>query len=257
LARRAARLIRQSRLTVALTGAGISTPSGIPDFRSSGTGLWNTAQIDPLRVASLRGFCEDPQAFYAWIRPLARLMLRAGPNLAHYALADLEGLGHLQAVVTQNIDLLHSRAGSKKVLEIHGHLREATCLRCYQVQPAGPIMARFVEDGRTPHCPRPDCGGVLKPSVILYGEQLPAAVLVEAQRLARRCDLMIVAGSSLEVAPAGDLPALALAAGARLLIVNREPTPLDGSADVVIHADVAEALPAILTEVLALKVRGE
>lgn len=257
LARRAARLIRQSRLTVALTGAGISTPSGLPDFRSPGTGLWNTAHIDPMRVGSLRGFCADPQAFYDWIRPLARMMLQAVPNPAHLALADLEGRDYLQAVITQNIDLLHSRAGSKKVLEIHGQIREATCLRCYQVQPAWPIMARFVEDGRTPRCPRQACGGVLKPNVILYGEQLPAAVLVEAQRLARRCDLMIVAGSSLDVAPAGDLPVLALAAGARLLILNREPTPLDGEADVVIHADVAEALPAVWTEVLALEVHGE
>jgi NAD-dependent deacetylase len=112
------------------------------------------------------------------------------------------------------------------------------------------LLERFLDDGRTPHCP--DCGGVMKPNVVLFGEELPAGVLLEAQRLARRCDLMLVAGSSLEVAPAGDLPALALAGGARLLIVNREPTPFDDQAEVVIHADVAEALPAITAELLAV-----
>ncbi len=250
---RAASLIDGSRLTVALTGAGISTPSGIPDFRSPGAGLWEEA--DPMEVASLAGFRRNPQAFYAWIRPLARTMMQAQPNPAHTALAELEASGRLAAVITQNIDLLHSRAGSRHVLEIHGHIREATCQRCRQAQPAGPLLERFVEDGRTPHCA--ECGGVLKPNVVLFGEELPAALLVEAQRLARRCDLMLVAGSSLEVAPAGDLPALALAAGARLLIINREPTPYDAEADLVIHADVAEALPSLVAELQALAARRE
>ena len=247
----AARLLRESRLSVALTGAGISTPSGIPDFRSPGSGLWE--DVDPMQVASLRGFREDPQAFYDWIRPLARLMMNAAPNPAHLALAELEARGHLHAVITQNIDLLHRRAGSITVLEVHGHIRQATCLRCYQAQPAEPHLTRFVEDGCLPRCP--NCGGVLKPDVVLFGEELPAVVLAEAQRLARRCDLMIVAGLSLEVWPASDLPALARAAGARLAIVNLEPTPLDGEADIVIRADVAEVLPAILAEVLALEAR--
>lgn len=250
---RAARLLLESRLTVGLTGAGLSTPSGIPDFRSPGSGLWE--DFDPWDVASLDGFRRDPLAFYQWIRPLARLMLAAEPNPAHRALAELEARGRLEAVITQNIDLLHSRAGSQQVLEIHGHIREATCLACGRELPAQPILERFLEDGHTPHCP--DCGGVLKPNVILFGEELPAETLLEAQRLARRCDLMIVAGSSLEVAPACDLPHLALAGGARLMIVNREPTALDAAAEVVIHADVAEALPAILTELAALEGQPE
>jgi NAD-dependent deacetylase len=132
------------------------------------------------------------------------------------------------------------------VLELHGHIRKATCLACRQARPAEPLFRRFLEDGQTPRCA--DCGGVMKPDVILFGEELPAGVLNEAQRLARRCDVMIVAGSSLEVWPAGELPRLALAAGARLMIVNREPTQYDAQADVLIHADVAEALPAIAAE---------
>ncbi len=250
---RAAGLIRESRLTVALTGAGVSTPSGIPDFRSPGYGLWE--ETDPMEVASLEGFVQNPQAFYEWIRPLARTIMQAEPNPAHVALAEMEARGWLQAVITQNIDLLHGRAGSQHVLEIHGHIREATCLRCHRVHPAATILGRFVSDGLAPRCPA--CGGVLKPNVILFGEELPIALLTEAQRLARRCSLMLVAGSSLEVAPARDLPALAQAAGARLLIVNREPTAFDHQADVVIHADVAEALPAIVAELAANDTRRE
>jgi NAD-dependent deacetylase len=244
---RAAGLIRESRQAVALTGAGLSTPSGIPDFRSPGSGLWE--DVDPMEVATLGGFLENPQAFYGWIRPLARTMMQAEPNPAHQALAEMEARGWLQAVITQNIDLLHGRAGSRRVLEVHGHIRQVTCLGCYGVRPAGPILEQFVEDGRTPRCPA--CGGVLKPNVILFGEQLPADVMNEAEDLAQACDLMIVAGTSLEVAPAGDLPELARSAGGRLMIVNRGPTLMDDQAEIVIHADVAEALPAILAELLA------
>jgi NAD-dependent deacetylase len=237
----AARLLEQARLAIALTGAGISTPSGIPDFRSPASGLW--AAADPLVVASLDGFRRDPRAFYDWIRPLARQMLAAQPNAAHYALADLEARGMLAAVITQNIDLLHGRAGSRRVLELHGHIRVATCLQCGAARPGEPLLRRFVADGQPPLCP--DCGGVLKPNVVLFGEELPLVDYEEARRLARRCDLMLVAGSSLEVWPVNELPRLARAAGARLVIVNRESTPLDGEAEVLLRADVAEALPAL------------
>ena len=240
----AARLIRESNLTVALTGAGISTPSGIPDFRTPSAGMLEQGDYTP----TLTGFCQDPQAFYDWVRPLARVVMRARPNAAHLALAEMERRGYLHAVITQNIDLLHSRAGSNKVVEVHGHIRQATCLRCYRRYAAEAILARFVEDGLAPYCTV--CGGVLKPDVILFGEQLPVAALAESDTLARRCEVMLVAGSSLEVAPAGELPAVALAAGARLIIVNAEPTAFDREADVVIRADVAEALPAIQAELL-------
>ncbi len=239
---RAADLICQSRHAVAFTGAGHSTPSGIPDFRSPDSGLWEKA--DPMLVASIWSFRLQPQTFYDWVRPLVRMTLGAQPNPAHLALAELERMGKLQTVITQNIDNLHQRAGSQRVLALHGDMAQATCIRCYRVIPAGPMIEQFLADGEVPRCS--SCGGVMKPNVILFGEQLPVRVLNEAYKEARRADLMIVAGSSLEVRPACDLPFLALESGARLVVVNLSPTPADSLADVVLHADVAEALPRIV-----------
>ncbi len=242
---RAAELLRQAHYAVAMTGAGHSTPSGIPDFRSPESGLW--AQVNPMAVASIFAFRQDPQAFYDWIRPLARLMIKAQPNPAHYALARLEAAGRLKSVITQNIDGLHQKAGSQRVYEVHGHMRQATCVRCYRVVPADSLIEQFLKRGEVPHC---SCGGVMKPNVILFGEQLPLQVLTAAQQDARACDLMLVAGSSLEVEPAASLPLMALGHGARLIIVNYQPTYLDERADVVIHADVAEVLPRIAEMVI-------
>lgn len=239
--RRVAELVLSSTHTVALTGAGHSTPSGIPDFRSPESGLWSKA--DPMAVASIWAFRQNPQAFFDWVRPLAKMLLEAEPNPAHRALADLERMGLLKTVITQNIDNLHQRAGSKHVLEVHGHLREATCIRCYTVVPAQARIKQFIEDGQPPRC---TCGGVLKPNVILFGEMLPAGVMAEAERESKACELMIVAGSSLEVAPAGDLPMVAKQHGASLVIVNYERTLADRHADVVIHDDVATVLPRIV-----------
>ena len=239
---RAAQLILHAWHTVALTGAGHSTPSGIPDFRSPGSGLWE--KVNPMAVASIFVFRLQPQAFYDWIRPLVRLMLNAKPNPAHRALAEMEEMGLLQAVITQNIDGLHQRAGSRRVLELHGHMREATCIRCYKVVPARALINKFLADGQVPVCE--DCGGVMKPNVILFGEQLPVRVLNEARREARLCDLMLVLGSRLEVAPAADLPMIAHQHGAKVIIVNYQETYLDPQAEVVIHADVAEVLPRIV-----------
>jgi NAD-dependent deacetylase len=238
---RAAELVRQSRHMVAFTGAGHSTPSGIPDFRSPESGLWEKA--NPMLVASVWAFRLKPKSFFDWVRPLAALTLSAVPNPAHLALATLEQMGILKAIVTQNIDNLHQKAGSQRVLELHGHMREATCIHCYDVVPAEPMLERFLDDGKVPHC---ECGGVLKPNVILFGEQLPIQVLNEAMEEARRCDLMLVAGSSLEVTPAAEIPVLAVDSGARSIIVNLQPTGFDRQADVVIHGDVAEILPSIL-----------
>src|SRR5215207_1263958 len=137
----AAELLKQAKYTIAFTGAGISTPSGIPDFRSQSSGLWE--KDDPMTVASMYGFRQNPQAFYNWIYPLARLTVNAQPNLAHVALAQLEAHGLLKAIITQNIDLLHTRAGNKTVYELHGHLREATCVHCFTVYPAEPIIHQF------------------------------------------------------------------------------------------------------------------
>jgi NAD-dependent deacetylase len=246
LIQEAARLLRRARHTVALTGAGISTPSGIPDFRSPESGLWQ--QADPMVVASLHAFRQNPLAFYEWVKPLVGSLRAARPNPAHLALAQLESLGLLSTIITQNIDMLHTRAGSQHVLEVHGHLREATCLCCCRVLPAAALLDGWLERGELPRCP--DCGNTLKPNVILFGEQLPAQIFLEASQAARRCDLMIVAGSSLEVFPVAELPCLAADGGARLIIVNREPTCMDARAAVVIRDDVALALPAVVEEVL-------
>jgi NAD-dependent deacetylase len=241
---RAAELIQGAKHLIAFTGAGHSTASGIPDFRSPGSGLWENA--NPMLVASIWAFRLNPQTFYDWIRPMAQMLLNALPNPAHQALAELEEMGILQTIITQNIDNLHQRAGSRRVLELHGHMREATCIRCYAKVPVDPIVECFILNGKVPRC---QCGGVLKPDVILFGEQLPIRVLNQAMAEARRADLILVAGSSLEVTPAADIPYLAVECGAKSIIVNLQPTGFDHQADVVIHGDVADILPRIVAEV--------
>ncbi len=237
---RVAKLIEEAHNVVVMTGAGISTPSGIPDFRSPNSGLWD--DVDPLSVASIFAFRQNPQQFFNWIRPLAPLFMEAEPNPAHVALAELQSSGKISRVITQNIDDLHARAGSQNVIELHGHLREATCIRCYHVEDAHPLFEQFLADGKIP---KHECGGVFKPNVILFGEQLPMKEFVAAQMALREVDLMLVVGSSLEVAPASDLPDLALENGAKLAIINNQPTNLDSQAEVVIQADIAEVLPRI------------
>ncbi len=240
LTHKATQILQSANYVVALTGAGISTPSGIPDFRSPGYGLWQ--QVDPMEVASIWGFASHPEKFYEWVRPLASKMAEAQPNSAHRALAALETAGLIQAVITQNVDGLHQRAGSRTVLEVHGHLREATCLVCETTQPGDDLLEQFRDSGQVPRCA---CGGVLKPGVVLFGEPLPANTVRAAEQAIARCDLMLVAGSSLEVMPVGDWPAEVTARGGKLIIVNQTPTPLDHQATVVIHSDVSEVLPAI------------
>jgi NAD-dependent deacetylase len=227
---------------VALTGAGASTPSGLPDFRSPDSGLWRGT--NPFVVASLYGFRLRPRRFYDWIRPLARQVWEAEPNPAHVALAHLEGRGLLQAVITQNVDGLHQKAGSRNVIEVHGHIRQATCLRCRHAVPTASILDQFTASSEVPACAR--CGGLLKPDVVLFGERLPAQELDAARRETQACDVMLIAGTSLRVPPAAHLPSLAQAGGARLIVVNDEPTPIDDQCVLLIHADVAVALPGIV-----------
>lgn len=241
LVEQAGSMLRRSQYAVAFTGAGLSTPSGIPDFRSPGSGLWE--RVDPLEVASLAAFRYHPERFYAWLHPLAATLHAARPNAAHQALAELEQAGLLKMVITQNIDELHRRAGSHNVLELHGSLREATCGQCRHVVPGQPLVENFIADGRMPRCER--CGGIMKPNVILLGEQLLESVLREARAAARRCDVMIVAGSSLEIMPSAAIPLEALGRGARLIMINIGATYLDGRADVLITADVAAVLPQL------------
>lgn len=227
---------------VAFTGAGISTPSGIPDFRSSKSGMW--ANVDPMKIASIYGFRHNPQAFYDWVRPLTQLTLEAKPNPAHLALSKLEQIDKLDAVITQNIDMLHTRAGNKTIYELHGHMREATCINCFHIHDGRVILEKFLEDGKVPHCV--ECNGIVKPNVILFGEQLPIVELQNAKKVARNSDLMLVIGSSLEVAPASDIPVIAKQNGAKIVIVNLEPTVMDSMADMVIYGNAAEILPAIV-----------
>lgn len=242
----AAELLLRSRSAVALTGAGISTPSGIPDFRSTGSGLWELH--DPIEVASLTTFRYRPEIFFEWVRPLARDILYAEPNAAHGALALLEREGLLSGVITQNIDDLHRRAGSRNVFEIHGHLRQVTCVNCYRRFPSGKMLAAFADHGEIPRCR--ECNGTLKPEVVLFGEQLPYLVVQEARSLIDQSDLVLVVGSSLEVTPAAVFPVQALNDGAALIIVNHEPTYLDERAEFVFRQDVDAVLPDLAREVL-------
>jgi len=238
---RAGVLLREARHAVALTGAGSSTPSGIPDFRSPGSGMWE--RFDPLEVASIYTFRRTPERFYAWIRPMVTTLLTAQPNPSHVALAELEAGGWLKAIITQNIDNLHQLAGARRVLELHGHMREVTCISCYRVVPSEEVLDAFLSSDQTPRCAV--CGGVMKPNVVLFGEQLPVQVVNAAMAHVRQADLMLVAGSSLEVMPASQLPLLVHEQAGRLIVVNLTPTYVDDLADVVIHADVAEILPRI------------
>jgi NAD-dependent deacetylase len=242
----AAELLRKARYAVVLTGAGISTPSGIPDFRSEGTGLWS--RDEPLEAASLSTFRTDPERFFLWFRSLANQIFQAGPNPAHLALSELERTGYIQSIITQNIDALHHKAGSKKVIEMHGTLRTLTCTQCFRKSEATAFMKDFLERARLPRCPF--CNALLKPDVILFGEQLPQKAWYDAQRESRQCDLMLVAGSSLEVLPVAGLPMQAIDRGSHLVIVNHAVTYLNVRADVVIQEDVAEVLPAIAQQVL-------
>jgi NAD-dependent deacetylase len=242
----AADLFRGAKRAVALTGAGLSTPSGIPDFRSEGKGLWS--HDEPMEVASLSTFRTAPERFFQWFRPLASQIFNALPNPAHQALAELERAGRLQAVITQNIDVLHQKAGSQRVIEMHGTLRTLSCTQCFRQVESTPYMKPFSEQGVMPHCPH--CGALLKPDVILFGEQLPQKAWYAAQQEARQCDLMVVVGSSLEVLPVAGLPIQALDRGAHLIILNNTPTYLNVRADVTILEDVADILPAIAEKTL-------
>ncbi|GAB4470770.1 MAG: NAD-dependent protein deacylase Cob2 [Anaerolineales bacterium] len=242
----AAEIIRKSKRGVVLSGAGISTPSGIPDFRSPQTGLW--AKLEPLEVASALAFRYNPLKFFEWLRPLATRILTAEPNTAHFAVRRLQQMGYIQTIVTQNIDGLHQKAGSKNVLEVHGTFETMTCIDCFNKVSSHPYIQPYLQEGIIPRCP--NCGGILKPDVVLFGEQMPYQPWLQAQKASLHCDLMIVAGSSLEVLPVARLPMQAIERGAHLIIINHTPTYLDVRADVVFSEDVAIVLPQIVREIL-------
>jgi NAD-dependent deacetylase len=233
-ARRLAELIRARQPCVVLTGAGISTESGIPDFRSP-TGIW--AQVDPMEYASLRAFRADPEKVWQFYAPRIELLTGAEPNAAHRALAELERRGLVSGVVTQNIDLLHGRAGSREVVEVHGSIRSATCPQCRAVHALEEVV-------QAPRCR--DCNAFLKPDVVFFGELLPEGAIDRAYELARAAALMLVVGSTLEVYPVADLPLETLRNGGALAIVNRGPTAHDGQAELRIDGSAGETLGAVL-----------
>ena len=240
-ARHAAELLSAARRGLALTGAGVSAESGIPTFRGEG-GLWT--KFDPIKVASIEYFMADPTAYWMVSKDRGRLALAARPNPGHDALAALEAAGHLAAVVTQNTDGLHQESGSRNVIEVHGSGRTVQCLDCGNREPRSEVQARL-EVEMPPRCKV--CGGVfLKPTVVLFGEAMPQAAIQEAFALARQADVMLVVGTSLVVYPAADIPLVAVRAGAKLVVVNAEPTPFDELAEVVIRGKSGEVLPEIV-----------
>jgi len=239
--KRAAELLSSAGSGLALTGAGISAESGIPTFRGEG-GLWT--KYDPVKVASIEYFMADPSAYWTASKERGRVALAATPNPGHRALTALEAAGHLVAVVTQNTDGLHQEAGTRTVIELHGSGRTVQCLDCGHREPRAAVQARL-DSEMPPRCLI--CGGTfLKPTVVLFGEALPQAPMQDALALARAADVLLIVGSSLVVYPAADIPAVGIRAGARSIIVNAEPTPLDRLADVVIHGRAGDVLPEIV-----------
>jgi NAD-dependent deacetylase len=239
-AARLAALLRERQPCVVLTGAGVSTESGIPDFRSP-TGIW--AEFDPLEYASLDAFRADPAKVWRFYVPRFAMLTEAEPNAAHRALAELERRRLVRSVITQNIDLLHERAGSRDVVEVHGSIRTSSCPGCGARYQLADVLAAL-EASDAPVCAR--CGAVLKPDVVFFGELLPENEIDRAYALAREAALMLVVGSTLEVWPVADLPLQTLAAGGTLAIVNAGPTALDDRAELRIEGLAGQTLSAVV-----------
>ncbi|HET7511015.1 MAG TPA: NAD-dependent protein deacylase, partial [Solirubrobacterales bacterium] len=234
-------LIRESECTVALTGAGVSVPSGIPDFRTPETGLW--AKVDPMEVAHIDVFERDPEHFWSYYRPRFQSLGDKEPNRAHEALAELERRGLIEGVITQNIDRLHRAAGSREVIEVHGSIETSSCRECGAA--FGLEQAEELFDARgVAICA--ECGGAVKPDVVLFGELLPEAAMARATELAEGADLMLCVGSSLAVHPVAGLPQLTLANGGRLAIITKGKTPYDRDAELKLDGEVDEELAALL-----------
>jgi NAD-dependent deacetylase len=232
-----AELVTANQPCVALTGAGVSTESGIPDFRSP-TGIW--AKYDPYEVASIDGFRRDPARVWEFYGRRLHVLADARPNPAHRALAELEARGLVRAVITQNVDQLHASAGSRDVVEVHGSIATASCPGCGRREAREQVVALLP----LPRCT--DCGTVLKPDVVMFGELLPAAAIDRATALAQEAALLLVVGSSLEVWPVAGLPEETLRHGGLLAIVNRDSTPYDRRAALALHSSAAETLSACL-----------
>ena len=243
-----AELIRGAGSVVALTGAGISTPSGIPDFRSPQSGLWET--VDPMEVAHIDAFRRDPARFWSFYSARFAALESKRPNPAHDALAELERRGLLDAVITQNVDMLHRAAGTRELIEVHGSIATCSCLGCDSDSTSEPVAladvrARVREDpAGIPRCER--CRAPLKPDVVLFGELLREPTLKRARALCEGADALLCIGSSLEVYPVAALPLLTHERGGAVAILTEGPTPLDALAAVRLHGDVVAELDALL-----------
>ncbi|MFW9783809.1 MAG: NAD-dependent deacetylase, partial [Candidatus Heimdallarchaeota archaeon] len=237
-------IILDSQSIVALTGAGMSTESGIADFRSPGTGLWE--KLDPYEYASINSYVANPVKNLEFMLETGKAIFSARPNKGHKALTRLQRLGKLKGVMTQNIDRLHHKAKTKNIVEFHGNVMEAKCLQCGKVFPITSMVNQALQ-GKAPSCV--ECNGMLKPNAIFFGEPLESSVLSAADQMIQDCDLMIVIGSSLVVYPVAWYPQKALSLGAKLAIVNIQETDMDSLAEVVIHEKIGETLPEIVSKV--------
>jgi NAD-dependent deacetylase len=241
-AERLAELLRDADCAVVLTGAGVSVPSGIPDFRSPGTGLWEN--VDPMEVAHIDAWRRDPDRFWSFYGDRFVSLYDKQPNDAHVVLAELERRGLVRAVITQNVDRLHRKAGSERVIEVHGSIDRSVCLGCGGGFSLERVMEQLRDRQGAPECPT--CATPLKPDVVLFGEMLPEEAMGEAQSLALEADLIVCVGSSLEVYPVAGLPAMTHGGGGRIALVTQGQTPYDADAEVKLDGDVVEELRAVL-----------
>jgi len=241
-AQQVADLLRGANCAVVLTGAGISVPSGIPDFRSPGTGLWEN--VDPMEVAHIDAWRRDPDRFWSFYSQRFVSLVDKEPNEAHVAVAELERRGLVRAVITQNIDRLHRLAGSERLIEVHGSIDRSVCMECGGKVPLDRVVKLLEAGDGAPLCEA--CVAPLKPDVVLFGELLPERALSEAQQLAMDADLMICVGSSLEVYPVAGLPAMTHGGGGRIVLITQGPTPYDSDAEVKLDGDVVTELNAVL-----------
>jgi NAD-dependent deacetylase len=242
LAARVAELLERSERAVVLTGAGVSVPSGIPDFRTPGKGIWE--KVDPMKVAHIDAFRSDPDRFWHFYGNRFATLDDRQPNAAHEAIAELERRGLIRGVITQNIDRLHRRAGSDNVIEVHGSIEWSVCLECGARVGIERVLEQLRGGVGTPECEA--CVTPLKPDVVLFGELLPEEAMSDAFSLASEADLMLAVGSSLEVYPVASLPGVTIENGGRLALVTQGPTPYDGDAEVKLPGDVVEELEAVL-----------
>lgn len=237
-----ANLIIESNNIVALTGAGMSTESGIADFRSPDTGLWT--KVDPNEFASIHSYISNTGKNLNFMLEMGITIFRAKPNKGHKSLTKLQKLGKLIGVLTQNIDGLHQKAHTKNIVEFHGTVNEAKCLRCKKIYPITTMINQFLKERTSPYCEA--CNGLLKPNAIFFGEPLESEVLAAADNMIAECDLLIILGSSLLVYPVAFYPHKALSGGAKVAIINIQETEIDPYSEVVIHEKIGEVMPKIV-----------